>query len=303
MPITTVAILGASGNFGRPTTTALLAASFTVTIITRPDSTTSHPPNIPIIRVPYTLPSLTTAFQGFDAVISLTGPAAVALQSTFIRAAHAAQVKRFIINDFGWGPTTKGLDEFASIQAQRKEGWDLAAQLAEEDEGFTWTGISTGNPIDWALGKFPTLGFDIDARKALIYDQGEEEWTGTTLQGIADAVVGVLRREEETRNRFVRVMSVKTSQGEVLGAFEEAMGGKWEVARGTTRELMERGREKLANGDRGWVLDLVVTQLLDEGEGRCRVAESWEESDSELLGVKKESIQGIVRKVLKARET
>ncbi|KAG8628400.1 hypothetical protein KVT40_004273 [Elsinoe batatas] len=137
----------------------------------------------------------------------------------------------------------------------------LAALLAEEDEQFSWTGISTGNPIDWALGKSPTLGFDVGARKALIYDEGEEEWTGTTLEGIAAAMVGVLRSEEETRNRFLRVMS--------------RVGG----GEGTTRELLERGREKLANGDRGWVLDLVVAQLLDEGQGRCRVAESWEESD------------------------
>jgi len=61
----------------------------------------------------------------------------------------AAGVKRFIIDDFGWGLTEKGFEEFSAIHAQRREGWDYAAQKAREVKEFTWTGLSTGNPIDW----------------------------------------------------------------------------------------------------------------------------------------------------------
>lgn len=225
-------------------------------------------------------------------------------QPLLIRAAHAARVRRFILSDFGWGPTAKGLPEFGAVQVQRREGWDLAARLAAEDgEGaFSWTGISSGNPVDWALGRFPTMGFDVGSRRAVVYDDGVEAFSGTTLEGIGRAVVGVLRREEETRNRFVRVMSLRTCQRELLAAFEEVTGGKWEVERSSTRGLLERGREKMREGKGGWTLDLAVAQLFDEGQGRCLVAPSWEESDSVLVGVKKESAVDIVKTVMASRQ-
>jgi len=139
----------ASGNFGTPITSALLAANFNVTIITRTTSTTTHPPSVPTLRIDYDLSSLTTAFTNQDAVVCVVGPGGISLQKTFLDAAVAAGVKRLIIDDFGWGLTEKGFEEFSAIHAQRREGWDYAAQRAREVEGFTWTGLSTGNPIDW----------------------------------------------------------------------------------------------------------------------------------------------------------
>lgn len=139
----------ASGNFGTPITAALVAANLNVTIITRASSTTVHPSNIPILRIDYTLSNLIKAFTNQDAVVCVVGPSGVALQRTFIDAAIAAGVRRFIIDDFGWGPTSKGFPEFAAIHVSRKEGWDYAAVKAREVDAFTWTGLSTGNPIDW----------------------------------------------------------------------------------------------------------------------------------------------------------
>jgi hypothetical protein len=130
-----------------------------VTIITRSTSTTTHPPSIPTIRTDYNLISLTNAFTNQDAVVCVVGPGGVALQKTFIDAAVAAGVARFIIDDFGWGLTTKGFPEFGAIHASRREGWDYAANVAEEVEGFTWTGLSTGNPIDWVSISHSSLAY------------------------------------------------------------------------------------------------------------------------------------------------
>jgi hypothetical protein len=128
-----------------------------VTIITRSTSTTTHPPSIPIIRTDYDLTSLTNAFTKQDAVVCVVGPGGISLQKTFIDAAAAAGVARFIIDDFGWGLTTKGFPEFAAIHASRRDGWDYAAKKAEEVPGFTWTGLSTGNPIDWVSACHPLI--------------------------------------------------------------------------------------------------------------------------------------------------
>jgi hypothetical protein len=129
------------------------------------------------------------------------------------------------------------------------------------------------------------MGFDIAKNSAIIYDNGTEKFTGTTLEGIGQAVVGVLQHPEETKNRCVRVMSILTCQNDLLQAFKSITQKEWEVQRSTTKELLERGREKQRNGERGCTLDLAIAQLLLEGSGHGRVADSREATDSDLLGV------------------
>lgn len=149
-----------------------------------------------------------------------------------------------------------------------------------------------------AIKKFTLMGFDVNEHSATIYDNGEEDFTGTTLNGIAQSVVGVLTHPEETRNRFVKVLSIKTCQNKLLHEFQHVTGEQWIVRKSTTKELMASGRRKLADGSGGWVLDLVVAQLYDEGEARCVVASRRSESDADLLGVVAETEEQVVMKAL-----
>lgn len=144
------------------------------------------------------------------------------------------------------------------------------------------------------------MGFHIADRRATIFDAGTEQFTGTTLEGIGQSVVGVLQRPAETANRFVKVRSIQTSQNELLAAFEKATGEnkkKWEIERSTAQQALEEGRRKHAAGNGGWRLDLLVYQLYAPGEARCVVA-SREGSDGELLGVREESADEVVGKAL-----
>lgn len=88
---------------------------------------------------------------GQDAIVCAVSPAAVTHQTAMIDSAEAAGVKRFIVNDFGWGLRTRthGLPEFRETIEKRHVGWDHAAKRAAANPAFTWTGITTGNPIDW----------------------------------------------------------------------------------------------------------------------------------------------------------
>ncbi|KAI9148111.1 Serine carboxypeptidase [Paramyrothecium foliicola] len=288
----------ASGNFGTPITAALSKAGFDVTVITRLESTATFPSGLPVVKTPYTVEDLTKALAGQDAVVCAVGPAGISLQSTMVDAAEAAGVKRFIVDDFGWGPDFEGLPEFGAIRDQRAVGVDRARAHAAESKTFTWTSIATGNPIDWALKKFPLMGFDLSNKTAIIYDSGTASFTGTTLEGIGQAVVGVLQHPDETRNRAVKVMSTKTCQNDLLEAFKAVTGHEWTIQRSTIQELMAVGREKQQKGIRGWTLDLAVSQLLAEGQGLGRVAQSRDESDSDLLGVTALSPKDVVLKVL-----
>lgn len=223
-----------------------------------------------------------------------------------MEAAYAAGVKRFVVDDFGWGPESDSLPEFDAVHASRTEGWNRARELAagegEAEAGFSWTGVTTGNPIDWALAKFPLMGFDARECSCTIYDEGDEAFTGTTLEGIGQAVLGVMLRPKETANRFVKVRSICTTQNELLAAFRTVTGREWSVQRSSTEALMVSGRGKLERGEAGWVLELVVAQLFDRGAGRCVVAATREESDAEGLGVREESAVDVVRKVMRIVE-
>lgn len=145
------------------------------------------------------------------------------------------------------------------------------------------------------------MGFNVERSTAIIYDTGTEQFTGTTLEGIGQAVVGVLQHPDETANRFVKVLSVLTCQNELLEAFQSRTGSRWEIERSSTKELMESGRSKFQTRASGWVLELVVAQLFDQGEARCVVALSRGDSDSGLLGVVEETPQAIVAKVMEKK--
>jgi hypothetical protein len=145
------------------------------------------------------------------------------------------------------------------------------------------------------------MGFNIAQCSAIIYDSGTERFTGTTLEGIGQAVVGVLQHPDETANRFVKVRSIQTCQNELLEAFQSATGSQWDVQRSSTKDLLASGGSKFQAGVGGWVLELVVAQLFDEGEARCVVASSREDSDADLLGVVEETPQDVVAKILKLR--
>ncbi|KAI5864722.1 NAD(P)-binding protein [Durotheca rogersii] len=294
-----VAIFGASGNFGTPITSALVSAGFDVTIITRIESLSTFPPGIAIIKSEYTVERLTAALRGQDAAICVVGPAGNSTQEVMIDAAEAAGVERFIVNDFGWGPNFRSLPEFQQIGAQRRIAWERARELAEANPRFTYTGITIGNPIDWAIRRFPAMGFDIERRSAVIYDAGSEEFTGTTLEGIGQAVVGVLTHPDATANRFVKARSIQTNQNQLLDAFQRATGQAWEIRRESVKDRLESGRKKHEEGNGGWILDLLVYQLYEPGAARCIVAPG-DDPDVELLEMREETPDDIVGKVLNA---
>ncbi|KAK8073469.1 NmrA-like family protein [Apiospora phragmitis] len=308
-----VAVFGASGNFGAPITAALIQAGFEVTIVTRPagGSSSSSPPkptrsNFPagagsVVQADYgDVAKLTSALAGHDAAVSVLGPGAIAHEVSLVDAAEAAGVQRFVVNEFGWGGNPRSYPEMVEVGARRHVAWDHARAKAEANPAFTWTGVTIGNPIDWALRRFPRMGFNVAERTAVIYDSGTEHFTGTTLEGIGQAVVGVLRHPAETANRSVKARSIKTCQNELLEAFrsESTAEHHWTVTHEKVADLLEGGRQKHQAGTGGWILDLLIAQLYEEGLARCVVASNREDSDADLLGIREETAREVAAKAL-----
>lgn len=147
----------ASGNFGTPITAALVASGFDVTIISRKGSYSTFPPGIAVIRTEYTVEKLTLALKGQDAAVCAVGTGGIASQVIMIDAAEAAGVKRFVVDDFGWGPDFRSFPEFKAIGMQRRAAWSHAKTRSEANPNFTFTGITIGNPIDWVSRQDPKI--------------------------------------------------------------------------------------------------------------------------------------------------
>ena len=93
----TVAVSGATGKIGQAVVKALLDADFTVTVLTRPESSHAFPAAVKVAKVDYNdANSLASAVEGQDALISTVGYAAMLGQEKLIDAAVATGVKRIM---------------------------------------------------------------------------------------------------------------------------------------------------------------------------------------------------------------
>jgi nucleoside-diphosphate-sugar epimerase len=274
---------------------------FNITILTRLISRSVFPethPNVKVVRCEYTLSNLMSSFQSQDAVICAISIQSISTQKLIIEAAEKAGVKRFILDEYANSPTNQvGLPELERFRTPKREMVALAKSLATVNSNFTWSALATGNFIDYAMRKFPAFGFSIPERKARLIDDGTEPYTAVTVEDIGVAVRGILRRPEETANKYLHIRSTQTTQKEILDALEDVTGTDWEVEYADSRELFETGKAGFEKGERAGMLDLLVVQLFAKGAGRSVVV-SKEDSDNDLLGVKEKPVKDIVKKVV-----
>jgi hypothetical protein len=102
-----------------------------------------------VIRTDYTVPALTAALRGHDAVVSAVGVTAITKQRDMMDAAEAAGVRLFVLSDFGYGPDHRHFPEFEAIGKPRLDVLAYARQKAVMNRQFTWSAIAIGIPIDW----------------------------------------------------------------------------------------------------------------------------------------------------------
>jgi uncharacterized protein YbjT (DUF2867 family) len=299
MAIQTVAVVGASGNVGAPAVRALLAAGYAVTAISRTASTATFPPSVKVIRTDLSsLSSLTSAFQGQDAVIVTTATTEVSAQSVLVDAAVAAGVKRFIPSEFGHAfPKLSG--GLATIFSAKAKVGEYIAEKARAHPEFTWTAIATSPFFDWGLDH-GFWGINLEEKTARVIDSGDEVVSTSTLGFVAKAIVAVLQHEEETRNKLVEVVEFNVSQNEVLRTVEEELGAKFTVQRVSGKDLGKVGEEKLAKRDFwGAFFDLLFAwNFADEGDHAVKE----EELANEWLGLKGQSAREAVEEYVKSHK-
>jgi hypothetical protein len=91
---------------------------------------------------------LSEAFKGQDAVVSVIATAGIRDQHKIVDAAVKAGVKRFIPSEYGIN--TQNLQGgIGKILSGKKATADLLEKAAAENNGFSWTGLSTSMFFDW----------------------------------------------------------------------------------------------------------------------------------------------------------
>ncbi|KAL4749341.1 hypothetical protein BDW72DRAFT_204885 [Aspergillus terricola var. indicus] len=205
-------------------------------------------PSIQTIQVDYdSVDDLTTHLtaHSINAVVSLLPHTAPDKQTNLIQAAVAAGVSRFIPSEFG-----SDLDNPVNRAAPTYKGkvttQELLKGLAAENK-ISYTIIYNGAFLDWGL----THGFpiDIDKRTAVLHDGGERVYSTTTQPTIGNAVVSVLARPEETKNRVVRISEANVTIKQLLSLVQKVVGDQdWTVTETNIDQEVEKAWALIKKG-------------------------------------------------------
>lgn len=132
---------------------ALDDAKFTVSVLSREGTSHQFPPFVKVYKTDYTLPSLSEAFRGQDAVVSLIGASGTLdeIQMQMIDAASQVGVRRFLPSAFGSDIDDKeGMQpNFSRLMGKKIRVQEHLVKVCEENKMLTWTQFLTGPILDW----------------------------------------------------------------------------------------------------------------------------------------------------------
>lgn len=281
---------------------------FNIILLTRPSSSTPLPEGFHIIKHDYDDPALASVLRDLDihAIIASISGAATMSQIPLIDAAAASgTVRRFIPSEFGYdGLSPKVRELLPPCQwTQKVREHLIEVQKTKEGAQLSWSVIACGMWIDhiWkagnahAGGKF--INYNIEDAKATVWDEGDVRVSCTTVGTSALAVVRVLEKEEETRDRYLYVAEMTKSQNEIIVFLEEKKGRKFERETRSTEEAERASKELWKNASENGTFSyeglILGFNRIMYGPGK---ESDWtDRNDNALLGIETKSIEEILK--------
>lgn len=273
----------ANGALGTVVFDQLVKGGFEVTALVR---SAGKIPNLPASAkeavVDFTShDSLVAALKGQDAVVSALGsqPGAADSQKALAKASADIGAQRFIPSDFGSNLDNSEVRKLAVFK-DKFELRDLLVTLAKEGK-LTWTSVYNNAFLDWGLEHKFIL--DPVEGKATLWDGGEHPISLTRLAAVGQAVVGVLKHPEETKNRVVKVQEAAVPLKKLVEIAKEYTPGKqWTVVEGSTEDVVKKSNEALSKG----IFEVWVFVTLIFRAAFSNVTEAhFVENDNALLGI------------------
>ncbi|THH15312.1 hypothetical protein EW146_g5133 [Bondarzewia mesenterica] len=255
-----VVVFGASGLVGRHVLSALSTVpnDLNVTVVTRASSgsKSSHnfPPTVKVLQIDYTPNSIRKALHNQDAAVSvfdlLITPGTGDLERTIIDLAVEEGVKLFIPSVFDVDPTegNPGLEKLESLGIwQHKIANALYLKKLGEEGKITWTSIVCNFFLDMkphgpvhTLSGLGYFGFDMDARKVLLYDGGAHPIGSVTVKRAGEAIIKVLLQPSLFANKAVYLSTLTVSQLNVLAELERVTGATFQKETVSSKELIAK---------------------------------------------------------------
>ncbi|KAH7084152.1 hypothetical protein FB567DRAFT_498026 [Paraphoma chrysanthemicola] len=298
MSIKSVAIAGASGFIGQPILEAFLASKvFQITVLTRQGSKRIFPSNVHIRVVDYeSVPSLESALQGQDTLVSALGYESIDVQKNLVDAAFNAGVRRMIPSEYGndtLNPNVATIPIYHPKIAIR----EYLEQKIAERTSFSYTIIMNSSFL--APGYALNFLVDVEKKRCDIKDGGNIKFSAATLETIGKAAIGILLHLDETANRPVKIKSIDTTQNELLAIAQKVEpSAQWDITYSTTQDLEKEARKSWEKGDHS---ESVVEKFI------WRAFLAWggyfENTDNELLGLTsldKAGLEKIIRAAMTA---
>lgn len=141
---------------------------------------------------------------------------------------------------------------------------------------------------------------DVKGKKGKLYDGGDALFSTSTLATIGKAVVGTLKKPEQTKNRVVYVKDADVTQNKLIAITDKYnVEGEWQLEQVNTDTLVKDSFEKLGKGDFGqgtWV-GFLIKSIYGKGYGGV-----FQKPDNELLGIPlltEQEVEETVAKVIK----
>ncbi|KAM0265398.1 hypothetical protein ACHAQJ_000240 [Trichoderma viride] len=262
-----IAVLGGTGQVGRPIVKALIDADFNVTVVTRSSSLNPKEINGAIfVTSDYTYESLVKIFTGQEAVVSAVaaGPP-IAAQKVMVDAASQAGVRRFIPSEYGSSSIAQPLEDFKKLMAPKTELIGYLREKCRLHPQLSWTCLSGGALFDVGIHS-RAWGISVSERTATIFDTGEARFDSTTIPAMAQSVVSVLQRPADSANQYLLIRSFVVSQSEILAVLEDITQSKWLVSYVNAENLRQEGWRLLAGGNPKQGIESIIRGALFQGQ-------------------------------------
>lgn len=254
---------------------------FTVTVLTRGYKDLDLPEGVHTRTVDYdNVASLTNAFQGQDAVVSVVPGHLAETQYKPLEAAINAKVSRFIPSEYGADIRNPLARQMPFMKT--KSEFERAVEDAAAAGKVTYTSIMGGAFVEWVLTYEPLI--PVKQRKCYLQNGGDIPFTLTRMNDYGKAVVGVLAKPEETKNRVIYLEGYRSTQRQILSLAQEVIPGEWTVEVVDMDKNAARAEQEMLNGrwDIPTVDAMVFKLMFAPGYGG-----QIDNDENDLVGVKK----------------
>jgi hypothetical protein len=300
-----IAIVGASGQLGKPMLKALLAKGIhTITVIQRPEATSIFPSEVTVKKGDLEDEAfLADVFKGQDAIV-LMPPLShiISVQKPAVRAAAKVGVRWILPSEFGPDPFASKLIEENILLKNKKEIRDFINELGVS----SWISVAVGPWLDISL-PLGLWGIDPKARKATIWRGADAKTSTATVTHCGEAAAAVLSLPEadlvKFKNKAVYAPSFRLSQREILEAVQRATGttdADWDVTTREYEDIASEYEENIKKGDgMAPFIKFFVTHFVEGlGGDFDHKVDAAELEKLEKLGLPKDNLEEVIKVAL-----